>query len=271
MKHCLAFALALLATAPHAFAEGDAPSATPRSAPEIRETTIAPVATARANTVEVAVLRARLEEEKAHNAAVLQTVYWSLGVLGTIAVALIGFGWLANFRIYERDKEALTGLLEGELNTGLADARRLIAEDLGKVREQSVQATGALRKEIAASVGHAVDEKANAAHEQLVQLSRVVAELRLDHEMTKAASLFRQGLHGNGFTAALTALSLARDMGRTWQAESILSDLEKQIEKMDWVYASDIRKLSTFLETPNDVSSIQRDRLVELLRRKPTK
>jgi hypothetical protein len=44
----------------------------------------------------------------------LSTVYWSLGTLVTVAALLVGFGWLANFRIYERDKAELGLELENE-------------------------------------------------------------------------------------------------------------------------------------------------------------
>ena len=57
---------------------------------------------------EVRLLKAELLIIKSYQDNLLSTVYWSLGVLGTIAVGLVGFGWFANFRIYERDKLALS-------------------------------------------------------------------------------------------------------------------------------------------------------------------
>ena len=37
----------------------------------------------------------------------LNTVYCSLGTLANVTALLIGFGWFANFRVYERDKGAM--------------------------------------------------------------------------------------------------------------------------------------------------------------------
>ena len=52
-------------------------------------------------------LRAQLEVMKQYDQRLLNTVYWALGTLAAVAAALVGFGWFANFRVYERDKNAL--------------------------------------------------------------------------------------------------------------------------------------------------------------------
>jgi len=44
--------------------------------------------------------------------ALLTTVYWSLGIVTTIAFLLTGFGWLVNLRLYDRDKTALEASLK---------------------------------------------------------------------------------------------------------------------------------------------------------------
>lgn len=56
---------------------------------------------------EALALRAQIEIMRQYDQRLLATVYWSLGVLATITILLIGFGWFANFRLYERDKIAL--------------------------------------------------------------------------------------------------------------------------------------------------------------------
>lgn len=56
---------------------------------------------------EALALRAQIEIMRQYDQRLLATVYWSLGVLATITIFLIGFGWFANFRLYERDKISL--------------------------------------------------------------------------------------------------------------------------------------------------------------------
>ena len=57
----------------------------------------------------VRLLKAELQLIKSYQDNFL---YWSLGVLGTIAVGLIGFGWFANFK---RDKSAVRAVSEAEI------------------------------------------------------------------------------------------------------------------------------------------------------------
>jgi hypothetical protein len=49
----------------------------------------------------------RLESLEKFQSAVLSTVYWSLGTVGSLTAILLGFGWFTNLRLYERDKEIL--------------------------------------------------------------------------------------------------------------------------------------------------------------------
>jgi hypothetical protein len=52
---------------------------------------------------------------KDYHQHLLATVYYSLGGLVTIAILLVGFGWYSNFRIYDRDKQALSDELHKKL------------------------------------------------------------------------------------------------------------------------------------------------------------
>jgi len=112
---------------------------------------------------EIAVLRGQLETMRQYDQRLLTTVYWSLGGLLTVAVLLIGFGWYANFRVYERDKAALS------------DALRLDFENKVSIIQKELQATtaeGIDRAEKAAV--SAAESAARALRSELSnQLSRV--------------------------------------------------------------------------------------------------
>jgi len=55
----------------------------------------------------LSVLEAQLATRESFEDKILGTVYWALGVIVTLGVALLGFGWFGNFKAYERDKKAI--------------------------------------------------------------------------------------------------------------------------------------------------------------------
>lgn len=64
--------------------------------------------------------KAQLSAIKDYHSSLLDTVYWSLTALTTIVALLAGFGWFANFRMYENDKTRLKDDLEEKIQAGLA-------------------------------------------------------------------------------------------------------------------------------------------------------
>jgi hypothetical protein len=64
---------------------------------------------------EVIVLRAQLEVMRQYDQSLLSTVYWSLSVIVALVILLAGYGWYTNFRVYERDKNAMQQDLQGYL------------------------------------------------------------------------------------------------------------------------------------------------------------
>lgn len=53
------------------------------------------------------VLEAQLQITRDYHSSLLDTVYWALAGVFVVVGLLLGFGWFANFRIYERDKDIL--------------------------------------------------------------------------------------------------------------------------------------------------------------------
>jgi hypothetical protein len=101
----------------------------------------------------VVALRAQLELQRAFQSDLLATVYWSLGVVVLIVVVLVGFGWFANFRVYQRDLEALRRELESLVTTAIANATARMQDRLTTSVDQA-------RKELEAAGSTRIDRLA---------------------------------------------------------------------------------------------------------------
>jgi hypothetical protein len=73
--------------------------------------------------LEIIALRAQLDLMQRYDQRLLETVYWSLGVVVTALAVIVGLGFYTNFRLYERDKVAMLQELRQELQS-LAEANR---------------------------------------------------------------------------------------------------------------------------------------------------
>jgi len=225
----------------------------------------APVVTS-PDTIETALLRAMLTAEREHNSALLGAVYWSLGGTATIALALLGFGWFVNFRVYERDKEALSKALSAELNAALFHSRDTLAARQRELEAQHTQWQQDTEQALRQRVASAADERFDRVTRTSETHARRFDELRLDHLLLKAETLQAAGRVGNSFTAYCDAARLAERLVLPHMVNQVLGALDKQVRSMKGVYASDINKLTSFLDKLEGADRTLIERLADALR-----
>jgi hypothetical protein len=109
----------------------------------------------------VLLLQAQLDAERSFQSSVLDTVYWALGGVFFLVGLLLGIGWFANFKVYERDKEALKSTLEGlasKLGADLMERHSHLATSLEKtIQVQTSERGKAVERTIMSSVSSVED------------------------------------------------------------------------------------------------------------------
>jgi hypothetical protein len=159
------------------------------------------------------VMKAEVAASQHFQEQVLSTVYWSLSTVVVLAVLLVGYGWLTNFKIYDRDKQ----LLEQELRTLISkEGRRLIEEHRIHTDNQIASLTASVSEGLKTSEDHLarslkglleIEQKQFTA--QLTQLKTAQNELRNDiwrlqladeledRRQDKELGLYRSALQGS--------------------------------------------------------------------------
>lgn len=74
--------------------------------------------TAQANSLaeqESSALGTQRDQRQVYDERLLQTVYWSLGILAAVSVLLVGFNWFSSVRLADRDRKQLEEEIRAEL------------------------------------------------------------------------------------------------------------------------------------------------------------
>ncbi|WP_166213150.1 hypothetical protein [Cognatiluteimonas telluris] len=96
---------------------------------------------------QVALLQAQLDVTQRFQESMIETVYWALGGIFVVVGLLLGFGWFANFKVYERDKEALKAELQSAINLKTAELDSSVSAKAGELSE-------AVSKQVEAAVAN---------------------------------------------------------------------------------------------------------------------
>lgn len=104
-------------------ASSGSPSEGPRASPTQAE-------------LDLIVVKAQAATMKEYHSSLLDTVYWALGVVVTVALLVSGFSWYSTFRVYEADKKDLRRDMEANDKQVLAEVDAKLGASASRVIEQ---------------------------------------------------------------------------------------------------------------------------------------
>lgn len=227
-----------------------APASSPASA--LQSNTLAgPGANAdQAGGQRIALLEAQLQTMRDYHSSLLDTVYFALAGVLLLASLLVGFGWFANFKVYERDKLALKTELDAATAKALAELKAEIdtraANTAKELRSESVASSQALSE----AVNKQVDGYRNELS-ALVSSTQRSLEARLSELARKHLVLHRTYLQEKmksnpssnmAMTDALSLLELVRG-DSDYTVSDTLSFMLKTIDKGGKLTADEITRL----------------------------
>jgi hypothetical protein len=213
----------------------------PSPHPEIAQT-LAPDQTLLKQAHAIELLEAQLQAQKEFQASLLDTVYWALGAVFFLTGIILGLGWLANFKVYERDKEALQRNLDARLSEEKAKLLTAISERHQHLDETVGKNLDAAQKKIAAAANQRIDE-----------LTSRILSIEFDRSKEE---LDATSNHDIALTRALGLLEFCTE-SRPEEIAELLNFMLKKIAKGGKFTADEITRLTIILdELPAQYSAL---------------
>ncbi|AWF82950.1 hypothetical protein BTJ40_20175 [Microbulbifer sp. A4B17] len=194
---------------------------------------------------QIELLEAKLELSENHQAAVLGTVYWALGGVFVVVSLLLGFGWFANFRIYERDKDILKADLSntlnsryGEIEKNMSDWAINIENDLsGKFKELEGKVGSVVKSRVSEGV-KSMGNKFDSLERRVFTIEFKILKTKMTEEKSKNMAL----------TSALNLVKLCWQNGSSGEIPDILKFVIKTLDEGGKFTADEIVTFNVILD-----------------------
>lgn len=189
-------------------------------------TSVAELAELGAAKQQIRLLEAQLQLTREFQGSVLDTVYWGLGGVFVVVGLLLGFGWFANFKVYERDKDSLRLELLSVASKQGADLKtELIARAAELEKSIAVKADSA-GVSLGASLDASIKEELSPIRTSLKSVDTRVFRLELDKRKDK---MLAEPSFSMALTQALNLVEICR-----LRAEDEIPDLiQFMLQKLD--------------------------------------
>lgn len=122
----------------------------------------------------VAILRAQLERMREYHLTLISTVYWTLGIVGTLTLTLLAFASFVNFRLSVRERDAIRQDLLGQINQRLAEISRNLDTTASELRRDLTGSISDSMKQNESSTVEVLDELKDSVKEELSKIDDVI-------------------------------------------------------------------------------------------------
>lgn len=204
-------------------------------------------------------LEVQLASAKDFQGAVLDTIYWALGGVFLALSLVFGFSWFTNFKLYDRDKQALHADLQSRLDVGIKElgteysktsqaVDRRVDEKFEEWKRSAEYQAELLTKQVQASS----QVNVNALERSLAGLQREVLRISIRTESDPAVrvSLARRQLYHSLEAAphevpeAIAAILRSLDEGvrLTPQDVSAMNGLLEKVPQEHMAFATKLRE-----------------------------
>jgi hypothetical protein len=192
-----------------------------------------PMNAGRPSQAELELLKQQNADLKGFQSDVLLTMWSAFGALVVLTLALVGFGWFANFRMYERDKELLRKDLEGVVASSEARLQSALDSSLKTYTTKTDR-----------------------------RLNHLACDLKcLDTELQ-----LETGNPSSAVTTGITALKRAIECNSEWRVKRQLRMLQQAVEDGGKFYEREIVEAFGLLTKVPAALSAQADELAPKIR-----
>lgn len=193
-------------------------------------------------------LQAQLTTMKELHESLLDTVHWALSAVGAMTVVLVGYGWITNFRLADRERKALGEELHGAVVREFASARNELVTETAKIPEL-------VKKALQGSIQNAT-----------TPLQRQLRNLAFDLAGIEVWRYRQEAVPANTITALRKHALIALESGHAWAVDDDLAEMEDLLRAGAGLRGQDVGDLDGFLQRLPVQHEVIRERLRELLR-----
>lgn len=182
-----------------------------------------------------------------HQSALQNTVYWSLGFLGSVVAIIAGASWLVNFKLYDADKARLQQAfdartdqtriaLAAQIETASSDTLRAVQDRLDALASRLSSEGIATRSEQATAISNlssridGVDAELKTIPVVAKRLERNIHSLETTVRGVEEMVWDQRGVPSNVLLTQVQGLETAINARSEWQIKNVLERMLKTVE-----------------------------------------